>query len=93
MKTGYSRIMAGLIIAGISVTNVSYAESGMDSVFRRLGTFMSTPQFSLASTDADNPVLDLAVSSIIVRYALEELEKPYVYGSTGPDSYDCSGLT
>ena len=93
MKTGYSRIMAGLIIAGISVTNVSYAESGMDSVFRRLGTFMSTPQFSLASTDTDNPVLDLAVSSIIVRYALEELEKPYVYGSTGPDSYDCSGLT
>ncbi|MDQ1749626.1 MAG: hypothetical protein QOE71_682, partial [Pseudonocardiales bacterium] len=24
---------------------------------------------------------------------LAQLGKPYVFGSTGPDSYDCSGLT
>lgn len=28
-----------------------------------------------------------------IRYALEEQGKPYVWGDTGPDSYDCSGLT
>ncbi|MFI1015338.1 NlpC/P60 family protein [Streptomyces sp. NPDC020965] len=28
-----------------------------------------------------------------VRYAVEQLGKPYVWGATGPDAYDCSGLT
>lgn len=93
MKMGYRKIIAALIITGISGSNISYAESGIDSVFKRLNTFMTTPQFELVNTDKSNPVLDLAISSIVVRYALEELEKPYVYGSTGPESYDCSGLT
>jgi cell wall-associated NlpC family hydrolase len=28
-----------------------------------------------------------------VRYALAQLGKPYVFGATGPDAFDCSGLT
>lgn len=28
-----------------------------------------------------------------VQFAYAQLGKPYVYGGTGPDSYDCSGLT
>jgi cell wall-associated NlpC family hydrolase len=28
-----------------------------------------------------------------VTFALAQLGKPYVFGATGPDSYDCSGLT
>ncbi|MFF8727877.1 NlpC/P60 family protein [Streptomyces sp. NPDC015171] len=28
-----------------------------------------------------------------VRYATEQLGKPYVWGAEGPDSFDCSGLT
>ncbi|WP_329167705.1 NlpC/P60 family protein [Streptomyces sp. NBC_01267] len=28
-----------------------------------------------------------------VRYALTQVGKPYLWGSTGPDSFDCSGLT
>jgi cell wall-associated NlpC family hydrolase len=28
-----------------------------------------------------------------VKYALDQVGKPYSYGSAGPDSYDCSGLT
>ena len=27
-----------------------------------------------------------------VAFAYAQLGKPYVYGATGPDSYDCSGL-
>jgi len=27
-----------------------------------------------------------------IAYARAQLGKPYVYGATGPDSYDCSGL-
>ncbi|GDY33132.1 C40 family peptidase [Gandjariella thermophila] len=32
------------------------------------------------------------VAAHAIRYALGELGKPYVWGATGPDSYDCSGL-
>jgi cell wall-associated NlpC family hydrolase len=28
-----------------------------------------------------------------VRYAMEQLGKPYVWGAVGPKAYDCSGLT
>jgi len=28
-----------------------------------------------------------------VKYALNQLGKPYVFGAAGPDSFDCSGLT
>ncbi|MFD7477602.1 NlpC/P60 family protein [Streptomyces sp. NPDC059837] len=28
-----------------------------------------------------------------VRYAVEQVGKPYVWGATGPGAYDCSGLT
>jgi len=29
----------------------------------------------------------------VIAFALAQLGKPYVWGATGPDSYDCSGLT
>ena len=32
-------------------------------------------------------------SSSAVAFARRQLGKPYVYGSAGPNSYDCSGLT
>lgn len=93
MKSRYKNIMVALIITGISSANISYAEQGIDSAFKRLNSFMGTSHFNLVNTEKTNPVLDLALSSIVVRYALEELDKPYVYASTGPQSYDCSGLT
>ncbi|HTJ72331.1 MAG TPA: C40 family peptidase [Actinospica sp.] len=30
---------------------------------------------------------------IALQFALAQIGKPYVYGGTGPDAYDCSGLT
>lgn len=29
----------------------------------------------------------------VVQFALDQIGKPYVYGGSGPDSWDCSGLT
>jgi cell wall-associated NlpC family hydrolase len=29
----------------------------------------------------------------LIAFLKTQLGKPYVYGATGPDSYDCSGLT
>lgn len=34
-----------------------------------------------------------SLASRAVAYALAQVGKPYVYGGTGPYSYDCSGLT
>ena len=34
-----------------------------------------------------------AAAATAVTFALAQLGKPYVYGATGPDTYDCSGLT
>ena len=34
-----------------------------------------------------------ASGSAIVNYAYQLLGKPYVYGATGPNSFDCSGFT
>ena len=32
-------------------------------------------------------------SSSLISYAYQFIGKPYVYGATGPDSFDCSGFT
>lgn len=29
----------------------------------------------------------------VIQFALDQVGKPYVYGGSGPDSWDCSGLT
>ncbi|SHK82335.1 Cell wall-associated hydrolase, NlpC family [Pseudonocardia thermophila] len=37
-------------------------------------------------------VLAEGVAAAAIRFALGEVGKPYVWGATGPDTYDCSGL-
>ena len=34
-----------------------------------------------------------AAAQRAVKFALDQVGKPYVFGAAGPDSYDCSGLT
>jgi cell wall-associated NlpC family hydrolase len=34
-----------------------------------------------------------AQAQAAVRFALDQVGKPYVWGAAGPDAYDCSGLT
>jgi cell wall-associated NlpC family hydrolase len=56
-----------------------------------------------AITAADNPACEQpagngplpgnTVTAKVITFALAQIGKPYVYGATGPDSFDCSGLT
>src|SRR4029079_19638491 len=39
------------------------------------------------------PCRGAAWRAIVVREAARRVGKPYVFGSTGPRSFDCSGLT
>ena len=51
----------------------------------------------VAATTEDLPATRILPSSglggIAVDWAMQQLGKPYEYGGSGPDSFDCSGLT
>ena len=45
------------------------------------------------AADAEAPTADAELADQIVAYAKEFLGVPYVYGASGPNSFDCSGYT
>lgn len=48
-----------------------------------------------ADDACDEPLVEAAPSDVvarILRYALAQRGKPYLWGGTGPDAYDCSGI-
>ncbi|SEG62702.1 Cell wall-associated hydrolase, NlpC family [Actinacidiphila yanglinensis] len=48
-----------------------------------------------AAKGADAPVVasNSSAAEQAIAFARNQIGKPYVWGATGPDSYDCSGLT
>jgi cell wall-associated NlpC family hydrolase len=54
----------------------------------RYGRGRVDPRLLAGLSDAPNPRAAAAV-----RAALSQLGKPYVWGATGPNAFDCSGLT
>lgn len=47
-----------------------------------------TPSLDPPDVTSDNEDIET-----VIQHALAQLGKPYVYGSAGPNSFDCSGLT
>lgn len=61
---------------------------------KRILLLISAILFFTISFCAGGVKTEAAVSGqAIVNYAEQFLGKPYVYGATGPNSFDCSGLT
>ncbi|WNI17351.1 NlpC/P60 family protein [Actinacidiphila sp. ITFR-21] len=50
---------------------------------------------AVATKGADAPTtpVNSSVAEQAIAFAHQQLGKPYVWGATGPDSFDCSGLT
>jgi cell wall-associated NlpC family hydrolase len=72
------------------------ALAGKISAVRAALDAIPADQKSLLQTDAAAPAGPVTVPAgavgTILAFALAQLGKPYVWGATGPDSYDCSGL-
>jgi cell wall-associated NlpC family hydrolase len=51
------------------------------------------PAASVAPAASTAPVPASSRAAIAVQTAEAQIGKPYVYGGSGPDSFDCSGLT
>ena len=52
----------------------------------------SGPSGSCTSGQLDAMVTPNAAVGLIISYAEEQIGKPYLWGGTGPDAFDCSGL-
>jgi cell wall-associated NlpC family hydrolase len=73
--------------------------SGYQTSFTRL----TAAQQAAVTTAVAGPTLTVSASSLpaapsatvalIIKTALAQIGKPYVFGATGPDGFDCSGLT
>jgi peptidoglycan DL-endopeptidase CwlO len=55
-------------------------------------TAIAGPALSAPSIDS-LPLAPGSAAAIAVRTALAQIGKPYVWGATGPNGFDCSGLT
>ena len=57
------------------------------------GTQVLTAQEGPACQQADLGPLPAGTAGKVIAYAEAQLGKPYQWGATGPDAFDCSGLT
>jgi peptidoglycan DL-endopeptidase CwlO len=82
-----SHSLGGTIVMGLTVLLLIYAFGGFHSSF---GT--STGSAAGSAAALSGPVTATRAEAAAISYAEQQIGKPYVYGATGPDSYDCSGL-
>ncbi len=48
--------------------------------------------FSACLDRVESPKIQIESHNIIVKEAMKHLGKPYLYGATGPNKFDCSGF-
>ncbi|MQY34772.1 hypothetical protein SRB17_27420 [Streptomyces sp. RB17] len=77
-----TRLLASLTPAQLSAVT-ALEQRGVTAAQQKLATSGSLPAARRASPEGARAV----------RYAMDQLGKPYRWGAQGPDSYDCSGLT
>ncbi|MEU3526131.1 NlpC/P60 family protein [Streptomyces sp. NPDC038707] len=84
------RMLAGLTPDQLAAV-ARLEEQGVAEAQRELTTAGALPAGRPAAPPAGGPAAPAADRA--VRYALDQVGKPYAWGAAGPDAYDCSGLT
>ena len=59
----------------------------------RLAAPTATPAAATDDLPATRILPSSGLGAVAVDWAMQQLGKPYEYGGSGPDSFDCSGLT
>ena len=86
--TGYSKVAS---IPCSAVLTITGSENGWyKTSYNGVTGYVSSDYVTL--TDGA-PAANTSLGSQIVAYAKQFLGRPYVYGSSGPNSFDCSGFT
>ena len=86
-KTSLNKLLASSKATLDSLTAAQQAQVTADTIG---GTTSSSGQSGTTPMAYTGPTGTQADKAVAFAYA--QLGKPYVYGATGPDSYDCSGL-
>jgi peptidoglycan DL-endopeptidase CwlO len=93
-KTSLSKLLASRQATLDSLTAAQQAQVAASTV-GATGTTATTGTTGTSGTTTTEPTYTGPTSTQAekaVAFAYAQLGKPYVWGATGPDSYDCSGL-
>jgi cell wall-associated NlpC family hydrolase len=98
-KIFLDRLMAipGWETLPVTVAAQAVQRSGFPDAYAKWETLAAQLMAQLADvtavdTSCGTAVLAPGVAGASIGFALHEVGKPYVWGATGPNSYDCSGL-
>jgi len=80
-----------IAFVGVPVALVGLVTATVFGIAAAIPTSVGTPGSSVAASAAEIPIA--AGAAAAVAYARAQLGKPYQWGGTGPDAFDCSGLT
>ncbi|WP_017540175.1 C40 family peptidase [Nocardiopsis halophila] len=72
---------------------LEWAEQYADGDFNPSGSIATAVECTVNAQGAPIGEAPDEYSQAVVDWALAQRGKPYVYGATGPDTFDCSGLT
>jgi peptidoglycan DL-endopeptidase CwlO len=86
-KTSLNKLLASSQATLDSLTAAQQAQVTADTIGGTTGGSGQSGSAPMAYTGPTGTQADKAVA-----FAYAQLNKPYVYGATGPNSYDCSGL-
>lgn len=85
-----ARLLAAL--SSMSAKAASQAVAAHAALASQAGTELRSST-SLQFTPKNGMPAPLTTTEVALEWAFAELGKPYVWGATGPNSFDCSGLT